>query len=776
MPCPVVANATATCQGRVCGLSCVAGFELCLGQCVPSNAGPCGLTLPANTFVLMLDGGTGNRTQAAMAYSADAGAYLLVGGSRTMAAQPYDVLAMELSQRQWRNQHPPGTSWGPEVGTSTAPAFASERFEQMDTSGVVRPNFYAYGGMTSAYQYAWDEAHQRLYFYLWNRTFSYDARARAWTFHSPTTDPAGGPSQPRMMWGALGYDEVSDSVLLVGGGNVASDAGEPGTWLYSVAQNQWRQLSGPQPIRRAYSKLSVDPDRRKALLFGGDELDRLKADTWIFDFATETWTQVMPQVSPPPRAGHQLLFLPQSRATVLLGGWDYTSTTDYVGGHYRHRRFELWKFDWTTNDWALIKQFGAAETAPIIDGWNLAWPAAAGAGDVVLLQYKNGYPDEFLRSQTWALRVDPSVTSTTSLGVDAGTVTFRTGRYDPAWFNGPASVDAGIANVADNVWTRVTVPNRPATNHDWGTIAIDVGRRQLLRWSGGHSAYCGTDVLHFSLTTNRFSIGYPPEMPLEFTYSNDLVPGYWSFKRRPWMTGHTYKIYAFDSVLDRMIIYNRPHTHFYNTAAMDFTDAPARQDLGGDYYRNTLEPIPTGMAAWTEQGLFVREGTARSWAPLTLTPMGGATLPQQSPDQQSMVYDAVGYRLLLFPNIGADRGQVYEVLLGATKTLRRLDPVGRADLTSMNPGFVRESELVTSSRVVVVAIGIMVNGVRRMPVYDVAANRWEAWRVDPSSVPFGNSFAIAYDPTGDRIWALGQNNEPWVLKVNPATADKVQLN
>jgi hypothetical protein len=241
------------------------------------------------------------------------------------------------------------------------------------------------------------------------------------------------------------------------------------------------------------------------------------------------------------------------------------------------------------------------------------------------------------------------------------------------------------------------------------------------------------------------------------------------------MTGHTYKTYAYDAVLDRMVLYPRPYTHFYDVAAKEFTDPPVLQDLGGDYYRNTLEPIPTGMAAWTVNGLFLREGTSRTWTRQTLMPPG-AQLPQQSPDQQSMVYDPTGNRLLLFPNLGADKGQVYEVTLGATKTLRRLDPAGRVDMAAMGPGFFRESELVTSRGLVVVASSMMVGGVRRMPVYDVAANRWEAWRVSPGTVPFGNSFAIAYDPTSDRIWALGQNNEPWVLRVDPASADKVTLN
>lgn len=739
------------------------------------------MSLPANAWVKVTDGGdTGQRAQPALAYDSDAGVYLLVGGSQPYRRiAPYDVQALSLAEGVWRNQYPLDrlTQWGPEVGDSTAPGFTSERFEVQDSTGYPRPNFQVYGGIQSYSQYAWDDGARRLTFYLHNRTFSYSTETRAWTFHAPALDPAGGTTKPRLLWGSLAVDPTTGKALLFGGGNVQVASGEPGTWIYEPATTTWRQLTGQQPPPRAYSPLVVDPDRRKALLFGGDELDRLKSDTWAFDFATETWSQLSPTRAPAPRAGHQLLFLPQSRATVLLGGWEYTSTTDYVQPQYRAKPWELWRFDWGSSEWQLLKRFSSTEPQPSLGATsNLSLAAAAGAGDVVVM---NATP-----SQTWAMRVDPTMIDapgTQQYGVDAGTFGYATGRFDPDWYvqQGPAP-DAGeraafaslVQTVPDNTWVDVTTPNRPRSNHDWGTAAIDPSRSLLFRWSGGHSAWSGTDVVHYDYSANRFSIGYRPELPLEFFYSNDQIPGQWSFKRRPWMTGHTYKMYAFSPALDRMVIHKEPFIYFYDPARRDFAEAPHESSIGGNFYTDVLWPLPNGMAAWTPNGLHRITAVSQSWTKLMPTAMGGATLPQITPDRNSMIYEATGNRLLLFS--GNDKGQVYEYAFGAN-TLRRLDPMGLADFAANGSTFMREAVYLPGQQLVLFAIGYGTQG--RVPVYDVAENRWYAYLLSPQPFTrYGNSFAIVYDPSADRIWAMDQHNEVRVLKLVKATADRLPLN
>lgn len=309
VPCPTVENATATCNGA-CGFTCNMGFQACLGACVPDGMGPCGVNLPANTWVKLTDwntagGDTGPRNYAAMAYDPMTSEYVLMGGTLSYGARPrpYDIQGLTLGDPRWKNHYPPERAgqWGPDYGNAAAPFYGNESWGEVDGDGVVRPNWQLYPGAKLYFQHAFNAVTGKAVFYLWNHTFLYDVRTRAYTFVDPPTDPAGGPDAPRLLWGAMAFDAVDNKVLLFGGANVLNASGQPGTWLFDVATSQWRQLNGVQPGPRALSPLVTDPDQRKALLFGGDELDRLLSDTWAFDFATETWAQLTPSVGPQPR-------------------------------------------------------------------------------------------------------------------------------------------------------------------------------------------------------------------------------------------------------------------------------------------------------------------------------------------------------------------------------------------------------------------------------------------------------------------------------------------
>jgi hypothetical protein len=239
-------------------------------------------------------------------------------------------------------------------------------------------------------------------------------------------------------------------------------------------------------------------------------------------------------------------------------------------------------------------------------------------------------------------------------------------------------------------------------------------------------------------------------------------------------------MYAYSRALGRMVIYKNPYTYFYDAtrAVMEFDQARLRQDLGGNQYVNTLVEIPTGLLAWTPDGLFKLESRAGPWVKVTPTAMGGAALPQMGPDNQTAVYEPSGNRVLFLSSTGAAKGEVYEYSL-ANDTLRALNPAGKTDLAANMSGFIREAALMPGTQLVFCAIGFqtpadVTAGVTRVPVYDAAANRWSAWLLNAQS--YGNSFAVVSDPAHARIWGLGQTNEVFLLKLNAATADIETLN
>src|SRR4029079_17701286 len=108
------------------------------------------------------------------------------------------------------------------------------------------------------------------------------------------------------------------------------------------------------PPQRANSQLVYDPVHRKVVLFGGDQLDQLISDTWTFDRASQTWTQLQRRKAPSPRAGHALLWLPKAKKILLLGGYTYTSTTDYVASLYKALPMEAFVYDASTKEWRCV--------------------------------------------------------------------------------------------------------------------------------------------------------------------------------------------------------------------------------------------------------------------------------------------------------------------------------------------------------------------------------------------------------------------------------------
>src|SRR5262249_13915825 len=142
-----------------------------------------------------------------------------------------------------------------------------------------------------------------------------------------------------------------------------------------------------QPPQRALSRMVYDPVKRQIVLFGGDQLDRLLADTWVFDCASRRWLEKRPALGPAPRGGHALVYLPKSKKVLLFGGYTYTSKTDYCGGQYAALPFEMWTFDPITDTWALVRHAEDLKSVPYQHAFYMSFtthPAAADPNDLVV--------------------------------------------------------------------------------------------------------------------------------------------------------------------------------------------------------------------------------------------------------------------------------------------------------------------------------------------------------------------------------------------------------
>lgn len=714
----------------------------------------------------------GRRWDVPLGYDPTSKRFAVLGGRSTWAdykkPRSYDVLSLDPSGK-WHNKLPAEKDWRQELGAVSAPAWKDERWGFRDAAGNTRPNWTVYGTFSLGQKYDYDPDTKAFYFYSGGSTFRYDAAKREWKDLAPDTHPEkalGGI----LLWSSMCYDRSAQKFVLFGGGNIQSERGDPGTWTYSPAGNRWEQLKlDRQPPARANSRLVYDPVNQKVVCFGGDRLDRLTADTWLFDTAKQTWEERKPAISPAPRAGHAFLWLPKAKKILLLGGYTYTSTTDYCATLYRPLPLEAWTYDVASNRWDLLARWEKSTDAPQ-GPTNFFLSAAVDENDNVLVLDS--------QNRAWSCKFDATKVDglgTAKYGEKPGTIVSRTGSHDPAWYREAARPKPGEDPkiVQANRWMIRQTPNRPLMNMDWGSAIFDPANDLIVRFSGGHSAYSGTAPQVYNVKTDRYSIPFAPEYPIEYVYSNDQVHGEWSFQGRPWMTGHTYKSTGYDLNLKLFVFAPHDYTYFFDTSKSSWSRSATKNPYRPDFYTVTLCSTPGGAMAWGvsretgKDGLWLLDVNTKNWKPQLLR----GELPTKSADRHGMAHDSKRDRLLMFSDHGPKRGNVaaYDSKTGEAKWL---DPVGmtKALVHCRETAYIPEADLVL--------IGGRVQdeaGAWQWLAYDCAANAWVSIDLagdDPigKRSSFNNSMGLMYDPNRKLIWAVGQHSQVYILSFDAKTA------
>jgi len=766
-------------------------FELRLviaGVSLLSAAGSAGIGRAAE-WTKVADDQIGPRVSPALFWSAERGRFVLAGGVVSHEHKrplPYDVMSFDAEQGRWENELPPaGAKWGGEFGPVAEPGFATPYFETADRDRVVRPHpHHALMGYQAALA-PWDG---KLYALVCGRTLRYDPAARNWTDLKPasvskgasTDGSAEGPApvsksyKESLNWGALCADPVNRELVLFGGCGVPVAGAAPGTWVYSTEHNTWRKRElAVEPAARALSPMAFDPVSKRILLFGGDGLDHLKSDSWLYDPATRTWAPCKPEVGPSPRFGHALVYLPKSRKLLLIGGNGYTSSTSYQAMLYRRLPLEIWTYDVAANTWSLVdrREEGGPQADPVRE------PAAAvnDRDELLVVTTRQGSRTP---AATWRCKIDgttPDLAATEKYGVRPGTVEYRSGPYDPDWYSSdvppadPATFASLLEKLPENRWTPIEAPKWPTNRMGggWSTAAFDSDRDQILHLGGGHSSYFGNDTAHFDLERGRWSIACRPQFALNYNY--DLSgPGPWAFNDAPW-GGHTYRAYTYDPTTKRLIYLRAPnHSLVYD---------PARRTWPSDERLTTPWPVskytsvtcatPRGIVAWVQNprpesmALFLLE-PMRGWTPLPVT---GDPLPVTETDGSTLTYDSKRNQLFFTTTTPKEPfGQVWTYDLAAGRVTKQ-NPAGRDTISGKQ--FAREAAYVPDSDCLL--MGYLVEG--RMPIYDVAANGWLLAELPGSEfisrTPTGASvdLGLAYDAQRKLVWAVMCQLKPGAIQV-----------
>ena len=494
-----------------------------------------------------------------------------------------------------------------------------------------------------------------------------------------------------------------------------------------VALEMATAMLDAEPSPRAMSPIAFDAKSGLYVLFGGDHLDYLTNDMWVFDPAKRRWFERHPKTAPLPRAGHSLKAAGDGKV-VLSGGYTYANNTDYMGGQYKDVGDGEWTYDVAGDVWT-------------------------GAGHAESPNRR----------------------------------AYRSRQYHPYFFlEGPkpdaAAGEAWLKDIPANTWVERKPPQVPRQNRDWGSITLDPDRDQILVWSGGHCAHGGTDVLHYHLATGRWELPYPVEFPLGQLYSNTSYPRGYNFNMRPWVTGHTYQNYAYDLLSKKLLFTGETkHCYFYDPDREDWAGRipkPAGMVYGDCFYTLTLCPTPQGTFCWAKEGKVFRfDPAAKAWAEVKVE----GKLPPPSVDYSTAVYDSKRNRLVLFrADYGkAYSGQVWALDLKALAATE-LSPVNMAAAAATTFGLDRACY---EPQADLVLMGTLLppdaDGAQRTPAYDCAANRWVSLKIGyevagdkkTPQTPRGHSSGIVYDAKRKLVWGVETGRVAvFVLRLDAAKA------
>lgn len=185
-------------------------------------------------------------------------------------------------------------------------------------------------------------------------TWYYSPVSRTWaSLDGPHWDYTG-PKPGNRLSPGFAYSTRDNVFLMFGGGGAAND-----TWVLDAVTKSWKLMrpswdpTSPLPLAQLTTSLVYDSHNDVFILFGGRcsgdgacPIYASNSETWVYKYATNTWTNMKPAISPSPRQQHQMAFDPVHRVAVMFGG--HNGTPNFYN--------ELWVYDYAANTWTQLTQ------------------------------------------------------------------------------------------------------------------------------------------------------------------------------------------------------------------------------------------------------------------------------------------------------------------------------------------------------------------------------------------------------------------------------------
>ena len=164
-----------------------------------------------------------------------------------------------------------------------------------------------------------------------------DLDSHQWQNISPVASPPG-------RYGAASiFDPVGNR--LVGFGGFSNQGRFEDVQAFDLQAQTWQDLAPEAgPVRRCLLTAAFDPATRRMIIFGGQSsVQSRHNDLWIFDFATNSWTEA-PADTPPSGRFFTTSFVDKDGSFVVFGGSTASGSTN-----------ETWRYDFGGGQWTRLE-------------------------------------------------------------------------------------------------------------------------------------------------------------------------------------------------------------------------------------------------------------------------------------------------------------------------------------------------------------------------------------------------------------------------------------
>ena len=193
-----------------------------------------------------------------------------------------------------------------------------------------------------------------------NDTWIYNIVDNTWVQRVPSTPVLPSPRSVRN----LAY--VDGGVVVVGGlTSFTPITFDHEAWIYKLDKHTWAPFPAPaDPSGYGFSPNFVyDSSNKVVVLFGGKGgtiggHETATGETWEFDAARQTWTQIFPSTSPSPRKHHAMVYDSLNRKVILFGGETHMTKSSWMT-----KSNETWIYEASTDAWT--QMFPSTSPSPL---------------------------------------------------------------------------------------------------------------------------------------------------------------------------------------------------------------------------------------------------------------------------------------------------------------------------------------------------------------------------------------------------------------------------